>query len=153
MTDFFYNDSELQMDTTFILCIEELEPFISHAPIDTRLFIGWDETNKDYFIRGKRQDTSKTNFVPFAFHCESSNKLYDFIKFTMPNSKVNIILYNFNNIENLETDEITYEFCESQMDKNYEISGYDDVSLKRSCIVKYLRMLKNAYNWVNSKEE
>jgi hypothetical protein len=150
MSDFLYNDSELQMDTVLILCIEEVEQFDSHSPIDTRLFIGWDEQNNDYFIRGKRQDTRKTDFVPFAFSCKSSNTIYDFIKFTMSTNRVNIIVYNFNNISYLDSHDLPYDLFESQMDKNYEIAGYDNVSLKRSRIVNYLKMLKNTYNWDES---
>ena len=142
----FYNDSELQMDTQFILCIEELE-INAEFPVDTRLFIGWDENTQDYFIRGKRQDTNKSNFVPFAFHCDSSNELYDFIKFVMPDRRVNIILYNFNNTEDNDTEILTYEFFENLMDKNYEISGFNDIKIKRSRMVNHLKMLRNMYNW------
>lgn len=151
MAEYFYNDSELQMNTTFILCIEELHDTNHSFPIDTRLFIGWDEQNDDFFIRGRRQDRNSRDFVPFAFHCETSHELYDFIKFTMSNNRANVILYNFNNTDKINIDELTYEFFENLIDKNYEISGYDDIRLNRSRIVKYLRMLRNTYNWDNSK--
>ena len=146
MSEYFYNDSELQIDTTFILCIEELDETNSYSPIDTRLFIGWDESTNDFYIRGRRQDIRKSDFVPFAFRCNSSHELYDFIKFTMSN-RVNVILYNFNNTDGMTTDEVSYEFFESHIDKNYEISGYNDIKLNRFHIVKYLRILQNTYNW------
>jgi len=41
MSDFLYNDSELQMDTQFILCIEEHDNKKDENSIDTRLFIGY----------------------------------------------------------------------------------------------------------------
>ena len=41
------------------------------------------------------------------------------------------------------------EFFEEQMDHQYEIVGYDDVKLKRSQTVNWLRMLQNTYNWRN----
>lgn len=152
MADYVYNDSELQIDTTFILCIEELDPSNSQFLIDTRLFIGWDEEKCDFFVKGRRQDTKNNNFVPFAFHCESSNDLYDFIKFTMSSNNVNVILYNFNNTVYISNDELTYEFFERGMNKDYEISGYDDIRLTRPLIVKCLRMLRNTYNWENDKK-
>lgn len=145
----FYNDSEMQMDTSFILCIEEVDETHKSCPIDTRLFIGYDENNNDYFIRGRRQDINSSDFVPFAFHCETSNQVYDFIKFTMPERKANVILYNFNNTYDKKTNELTYEFFEDLMHKNYEISGFDNIILKRSRVVRFLRLLKNAYNWDN----
>ena len=51
MTEFLYNDSELQMDTCLILCIEELDLDNSVSPIDTRLFIGWNNELSDFLIR------------------------------------------------------------------------------------------------------
>lgn len=147
MSIFFYNDSSLQMDSQLILCIEEKDDL----GIDTRLFIGWSNKDNDYYVRGKRQDTNNQEFVPYAFHCESSNDLYDFIEFVIdPHSSKSIILYNFNNMDGLTNDEMTYEFFEENMDRNYEIAAYDKVKFKRRQITKYLRMLKNTYNWDNS---
>ena len=107
MSYFLYNDSELQTDTYFVLCIEERD---SIRPVDTRLFIAWNRLDKDYLVRGRREDTTKSNYVPYAFHCEKANYLYDFINLVMGDSKVNLILYNFNNIEKMNINEITYEF-------------------------------------------
>ncbi len=154
MSDFLYTDSELQMDTQLILCIEECDNILSYSPVDTRLFIGWSLEHKDYFVRGRREDLRTSNYVPYTFHCDSARDLYDFIKLIMGQSKVNLILYNFNNIDSMKLNEVTYEFFENSMDKNYEISGYDNNKLKRSEILKYLRVLRNTYNWeqkVNNK--
>ena len=147
MSDFAYTDSELQMDTQLILCIEECEPEGYPTSVDTRLFIGWDPKYKDYFVRGRRDDTTRSNCVPYAFHCETAKKLYDFIKITMGDSRVNYILYNFNNKTLMSLTDITYEFLEENMDKNYEVAGYDDSGMTRSKILRYLRVLKNTYNW------
>jgi hypothetical protein len=150
MARFFYNDSELQMDSQFILCIEELD----NSSIDTRLFIGYSELDNDYYIRGKRQDTGSREFVPYAFRCNSTNGLYDFIEFVICSyNKINIILYNFNNLEGTNDDELTYEFFESQTDRDYEVVAYDGVKLKRRQIKKYLRILKNTYNWDRGSED
>jgi hypothetical protein len=148
MSYFLYNDSELQTDTHFVLCIEERDTI---TPVDTRLFIAWNRVDKDYFVRGRREDTKKSNYVPYAFHCEKANNIYDFINFVIGDSKVNLILYNFNNIATMNVNEITYEFLEGHMDKNYEVTGYDDCKLHKKEIVRYLRFLKNAYNWENTK--
>ena len=95
MSQFLYNDSELQTDTYFVLCIEERDTI---RPLDTRLFIAWNRVDNDYLVRGRREDTTKSNYVPYAFHCEKANYLYDFINLVIGDSKVNLILYNFNNL-------------------------------------------------------
>lgn len=148
MTDFLYNDSELQMDTRLILCIAEHDNKMDPNSVDNRLFIGWSVQDNDYFVRGKREDIGLNEFVPYAFRCEHTDDLYDFIEFVVgPKSRASIELYNYNNTESMDTDEITYEFLEENMDRNYEIAAYDDVKLKRRQITTYLRMLKNSYNW------
>ena len=148
MNDFTYNDFELQMDTQFILCIEKHDKSTNKMSIDTRLFIGYSSKDDDYYVRGKRQDIGSQNFVPYAFRCGSTNDLYDFIEFAVgPRSKTSIILYNFNNLEGYKDDELTYEFFESNIDRNYEVATYDNVRLERSKITKNLKILKNTYNW------
>ena len=148
MSTFFYNDSELQMDSRLILCIEEHDSRINNDSLDTRLFIGWSNTDDDYFVRGKRQDIGSKEFVPYALRCESTNDLYDFIEFVVGcRRNVSIVLYNFNNTEGYTSEDLTYEFLESNIDRNYEMAAYDNVKLKRHQMTKYLRLLKNMYNW------
>lgn len=148
MSNFLYNDSELQMDSKLILLIEERD---KRNEIDTRLFISWCNIDNDYFVRGKRCDNDTKTFVPYAFHCDNEDDLYDFIEFVVGLRKTtSVVLYNFNNTEGILTDELNYEFFEENIDKNYEIAGYDNVKLKRHMITKYLRMLKNMYNWDNT---
>ena len=145
MSEILYNDSELQMSSRFILCIEEIDRINMNSPIDTRLFIGWSKKDNEYFVRGKRSDIRQTQFVPFAFQCKSKYDLYEFIEFAV-GKEINITFYNFNNIYALPTTDLTYELFEKQMDKNYEVTGYDKVSMTRSKIVKLLKLLKHTYN-------
>jgi hypothetical protein len=141
-----YNDSDLQMNSQLILCIKEHDSKEDKNSIDTLLFIGWSYTDNVYYVRGKRQDICSNNFVPYAFNCEYDYNLYDFIEFVVGYKKTSsIILYNFNNISEMECNDITYEFLEENMDINYEIAGYDNVKVKRLEIVKYLKMLKNMF--------
>jgi hypothetical protein len=149
MTDFLYNDSEVQMDSSLILCIEEHDNEQNVDSVDNRIFIGYDIRDNDYYVRGKRQDTQKSNYVPYAFHCDLESELYDFIEFVVGGIRdnISIVLYNFNNISNESTDDLTYEFFEEQMDRDYEIAAYDRVELNRDVMIKNLKMLKNMYNW------
>ena len=139
-----YNDSNLQMNSQLILCIKEHDNTKDKSSIDTIMFIGWSYTDNLYYIRGKRQDISDKNFVPYAFKCENEIDIYNFIEFVVgSNNTSSIILYNFNNISEMECNDITYEFLEENMDINYEIAGYDKVKVARLEIVKCLKMLKN----------
>ena len=141
MSNFKYNDSDLQMNSQLILCIKEHDSKENRNSIDTVLFIGW---NNGYYIRGKRQDIWVNKFVPYAFNCDNDYELYDFIEFVIGCRKSSsIMLYNFNNISEMECNDITYEFLEEHLDINYEIAGYDNVKLTRLEILKCLKMLKN----------
>ena len=122
MTEFFYNDSELQMDTCLILCIEELDLDNIVSPIDTRLFIGWNNELSDFFIRGKRTDVGPNEYVPYAFHCKRTTDVFNFIEFAVdPMSLVNITLYNYNNICNMNDNALTYEFFEDTNILSFEL--------------------------------
>lgn len=141
-----YKDSDLQMNSQLILSIKEHDSTENKQSIDTIMFIGWSHIDNVYFIRGKRQDIHDKKFVPYAFNCENEYDIYNFIEFVIGYRKTSsIILYNFNNISEMECCDLTYEFLEEHMDINYEIAGYDDVKVIRLEIVKCLKMLKNMF--------
>lgn len=143
-----YNDSENQTNSQLILCIEEKDGIQGPNSVDTRMFIGWNRGVNDFFVRGKRQDINDKEFVPYAFHCECASDLYDFIDFVVGvDENISLTLYNFNNIDEMKDCDMTYEFFEDNMDRNYEIVAYDHMQLKRSTILKCLKMLRNTYNW------
>lgn len=148
MSNFFYNGSELQMDTELILCIEEHDNIHKPKSIDNKIFIGWDINEKNYYVRGKRQDIGSRKFVPYAFNSDSTKSLYIFLSFVVSDSRpISVILYNYNNISNSDVTDLTYEFFEDNAEKNKEISAYDNVKLNNCDIIKMLYMLKNMYNW------
>ena len=143
----YYNDSELQTESKLVLCIQDYD---KSDNVKTCLFIGWDGETNDYFVRGKRNDVDNTisQYVPYAFHSESTHDLYDFIKVIMRKKGFkSVTLYNFNNISGYTDKELTYDFLESYTDENYIIYNCNYVKLKRSKIVTVLRLLKNVYNW------
>ena len=150
MATTLYPETELQMDTEFILCIEEVDSDNNRYPIDTRLFICWNEPHNSYFVRGRRQDTQRSAYVPFAFNCASSRALFDIIKFIVGYNNINIILYNFNKTYDMDLDDLTYEFFEKHMNTNYEIGGYNDLKCRRKNMIRWLMMLQNSYALVNS---
>lgn len=140
-----YNESELQGHSKLILCIEE-QIDGSSVDIDNRLFIGWDRDRQLYFIKGKRVDSPRTNYVPYSFTSENKYDIYDFIKFLVSDNPVNIILYNYNNLYDKDLSNVIYEFFENLMDRRYELSGYDDDRLNKRSFFKYLRFIKYIYN-------
>ena len=142
MSIFVYNDSQLQMDSRLILCFEEQDNKNINSPVDTRLFIGWDCVNNNYYIRGRRQDTKSSDYVPYSFRFKSMMEVYNFVEFVMgTKDTTHIILYNYNNMTSLDCEEVTYDFFQENLDKNYEIAGYNDMQLKREPILKLLLLL------------
>jgi hypothetical protein len=142
------NETELQFNSQFILCIEEFDKIKGVTSIDSRLFIGYNKFYNSYFIRGNRvkKNHSKYRSIPYAFMCDNSSDLFDFIEFVIDKRRTSLILYNFNNLKGREESELTYEFFESLMDRNYEVVGYDKVTINSSILIKYLNILKNTYN-------
>ncbi len=130
MSSFYYNDSNLQMNSRLILCVEEQDNENIYNKIDTRLFIGWDYLTKVFFVRGRRQDAKNSDFVPYSFSFKSVVDVYNFVEFVMgKKATTNIIMYNYNNTASLYDEDLTYEFFQEHLDKNYEIAGYDGIKL------------------------
>lgn len=141
-----YKDSELQLDSRLILCIEEHDSKENENSIDNRMFIGWSFKKNEFFIIGKRQDTGFLEFVPYVFYCKTVDETYEFIRFVIGTRETtSLVLYNYNNTLDKEDNELSYEFFEMYMDKNYEISAYDNVRLNKGKLTSLLRMLKCIY--------
>jgi len=150
MSNIFYTESELQKNSSIVLCIEEKDPINKYQPIDSRIFISWDNNKKKYYLCGRRQDVLKaTDFIPYSFYCKRSSNVYEFIKIVIGSTNDNTCsttLYNFNNLENILENERTYEFYESLMDRNYEIVGYDNSSVNSKILLPIIKLLKYMHN-------
>lgn len=146
-----YTDSEIQTDTELILCIEEYEDkTYNESSIDNRIFIGYSIEDKDFYVRGKRQDIRDREYVPYAFRSEYEGVLYNFVSFAVgKNNPLSITLYNYNNKVYKTPDDYNYEFFETHMDPNYAIATYDCNLLNKEDFFNYLGILKFTYNWDN----
>lgn len=83
----------------------------------------------------------------YSFDCENTTDLADFIEFLIDSENViSYILYNYDNLP-CDSNQITYDFLQEYDDRTYEISGYDNKTLKRIELLKNLRMLKNVFNY------
>ena len=130
-----YRDIELQMDSHLVLFIKK---------DDNDLFIIWDKETQMFHIRGKRQniEDEDNDYVPYALKYNIWDNLYSFVNFTFgTNDTTSVVLYNFNNIKRLKLAELSYEYLETLIDKNYEISRYDRIPLRTKSFMRYLDML------------
>jgi hypothetical protein len=116
---------------------------------DTTLYMWYDHAIERYVIRGKLRETTKAASCLYSFECDSANNLADFIQFVIDkNNVVSYILYNYDNLPET-SNEITFEFLEYYDHVNYEIAGYDNQTLKKTDLVRNLKMLKNIFNYNN----
>ncbi len=129
----YYIDSELQMQSKLILFIKNK---------DTTLFVGWSQTNKSYYVRGN----NKNKNVPFGFYIDKIDNCLYFIQ-CICKDIIDITLYNFNNIMYWDEDDLTYDFFESYIDKDYEMIS----NIKKGELRNILRLIKKTYNYY--KEE
>lgn len=129
-------DGELQMESKLILFFE------------SNLFVGWDASESVYYVRGINK-----NNVPFGFYINSDKSCLNFIKYfnfnndNFSNDNLCATLYNYNNIANWNTEELTYEFFESYRDDRYVVSRIGDSSFRD--IKEILSLLSDTYNYSN----
>jgi hypothetical protein len=136
---------EFAFPDTLVLKIVEFDTELNRP--DTTIYVIYDKTNHKYIIRGKRRELNVLKSCTYSFKCDSVKDLADFIQFLICKSnKVSYILYNYDNLP-ATSNEISYEFLDEHDDRTYEISGYDNLNLKRNELVRNLRMLRNVYNY------
>ena len=128
-----------------VLKIEEYD--VSNGKLDTSMFVLYDQIERQYIVRGARSETKKLNSVPYSFRCKRLKDLADFISVSICKENVtSYILYNYDNFP-LSSDLITYDKLVYYENALYEIAAYDDMSYDRKVLSKYLRILKNVFNY------
>lgn len=116
---------------------------------DTTLYMWYDQSIQRYAVRGKRAETPNLAHCLYSFECKSANDLADFVQFVIDrNNYVSYILYNYDNLPET-SDDITFDFLSYYDEISYEIAGYDNEALKRTDLVRNLKMLKNIFNYNN----
>jgi hypothetical protein len=140
MTDTVNNNPDC-----LVLKLEEVENDTNN--LDTTLYILYDKMRHVYVVRGRRRWTPKIRSCTYSFECDFAKDLADFIQYTIcPYNKVNETLLNYDNLPS-NVNDITYEFLHDYDHSDYEIAGYNDIKIKRSKLLKRLRMLRNVYNY------
>ena len=126
-----------------VLKLEEMDSDLHK--LDTNVYILYDQNEEKYVVRGRRGSSAHT----YSFDCKCACELTDFLAYLVcNNNKVNEILYNYQNLP-ATSDEITFQFLQENEDRKYEISGYNDVKLKKKNLFKNLKMLRNVFNYYN----
>ena len=126
-----------------VLKLEEIDSDLDK--LDTTIYILYDQNEEKYVVRGRRGSSTHT----YSFDCKCACELTDFLAYLVcKNNKVNEILYNYKNLP-LTSDEITFQFLQENESSKYEISGYDNLKLKKKNLFKNLKMLQNVFNYCN----
>ena len=109
------------------------------------LYILYDTKLKTYVLRGKRYG-GNVKSCTYSFECRFADDLVEFLEFVLDkHNNYSYILYNYDNLPDT-SNQITFEFLKRYDSIVYEISGYDNKPLKRSHLMKYLKMLRNITN-------
>lgn len=125
--------------------LEEVEN--NTGKIDTTVYIIYDKRNHKYLIRGSRRLSPKYDPCAYSYECECAEELADFIEYLIcPDNKVNEVLYSYDNLHENPND-ITFDFLKEYECEDIEISGYNDLNLKRRRLLRNLRMLRNVFNY------
>ena len=128
-----------------VLKIEETDS--ENGKRDTNMFILYDRKYEKFIIRGKREDTSKITAYPYSFECSQEDDVYSFLKFVVDeDNPLSMVLYNYDNLH-ADSDDITFEFLQTYEDSRYEITGYNNVSIKFKKIKKAIHLLKCISNY------
>jgi hypothetical protein len=125
--------------------LEEIESDSNN--IDNEIFIIYDKKDGSYLIRGRRASTKKREYCPFSYECLLAKGVADFINYLVcPSNRVNEILYNYDNLPQ-DPNEITFDFLKECEDHSYEISGYNNEKLKKTRLLRILRMIRKVSNY------
>ena len=121
---FNYPDSRLQFNSQLIWCIEEVDDFEDKQEVNNILFIGYNQEDKKFVLRGKRNSGVENNYVPYAFNNLSRSRVKKIVKMIMgSNDTLKFTLYNYNNIE-IDINNLTYDFFYEYMHDDYALVSY-----------------------------
>jgi hypothetical protein len=137
--------SKYDVPDCLVLKFEEVEK--ETKLIDTTVYVFYDKRTHNYFVRGRRRWSETTQSCTYSFQCEFAKDLADFLEYTMCDfNTVNEVLYNYDNLP-VESNDVTFDFLHDYDHKDYEISGYNNIKLRRKGLLRKLRILRNVFNF------
>ena len=139
--------TEYTVPDCLVLKLEEVD--INSKEIDTVVFILYDAKKSEYVIRGQRTRTVTYDSCTYSFISNSIPDVVNFLQYVICKSNlVNETLYNYDNLSN-NSNNITFEFLQEYEDKEYELSGYNNLKLSKKRLVRNLNILRNVFNYYN----
>ena len=139
--------TEYTVPDCLVLKLEEVD--INSKEIDTVVFILYDAKKSEYVIRGQRTRTLTYDSCTYSFISNSIPDVVNFLQYVICKSNlVNETLYNYDNLSN-NSNNITFEFLQEYEDKEYELSGYNNLKLSKKRLVRNLNILRNVFNYYN----
>ena len=139
--------TEYTVPDCLVFKLEEVDS--SSKKVDTVVFILYDTKNKEYIIRGQRKKTLLHDSCTYSFVCNRIEDLVHFLQYVICKlSLVNETLYNYDNLS-VNSNDITFEFLQEYENKNYELSGYNNMKLTKRRLVRNLNILRNVFNYYN----
>ena len=139
--------TEYTVPDCLVLKLEEVD--INSKEIDTVVFILYDAKKSEYVIRGQRTRTLTYDSCTYSFISNSIPDVVNFLQYVICKSNlVNETLYNYDILSN-NSNNITFEFLQEYEDKEYELSGYNNLKLSKKRLVRNLNILRNVFNYYN----
>jgi hypothetical protein len=138
---------------TLVLCFEEVD--CDTKNIDMVCYVLYDQTEREYYICGKRQDATNNKkktiavYNDFKFYCKSSKHVIKMLKSIMDteNNGVNHVMYNYKDIyyddDCVEHEYLDYNTLYESQDDQKEICAYDGIEFKKSYVKDLLTTLKH----------
>ncbi len=127
-----------------VLKIEEHD--IDNKELDMTLYVLYDQKEKHYVIRGQRF-SRKIDSCTFSFNCEYAYELAEFISTIICTENLwTYSLYNYDNLPS-DSDDISYGFLKENDSKINELCGYDFQDFNSKQLLRYLRILRNVFNY------
>jgi hypothetical protein len=148
-------DTELQHKSQMVFMLEELnENKDKSYRVDTRMFVIFDVSRNAFVVYGKRDCEKLFCFdnPPFAFAFDKRKDVYLFLESCIgPNQFFNAVLYNFNNISDMDSEDLTFEYFNGLIHPDYEITGFDfwTFSAQKDRVKAFLANLENTAETVS----
>ena len=132
--------------STDCLVLKIEEHYVDTKTLDTTIYVLYDKMEHQFVVRGQRANDQIPSCT-FSFNCEFAEELADFITFVICKKNLwTYVLYNYDNLS-YNSNDITYEFLDEYDHGDYEIAGYNNLTMNKKKLIRDLRMLKNISNY------
>ena len=135
-------------NTHLVLYIEEKNLM---SGTDTKLYITYDQSTETYIVTGQREKFKDISPVPYKLRFEDNYGVCQFLN-KIIGDRVSITIYNYNDLCDDFSNNITYSFLEDKADDKREIVAHDNVKLCKTSARDWLDIIRNAFNYDTEME-